>query len=175
MTRTVGATFRDSIESPHTSESPVMFATITHPNLLVPITVNSDVVDYILNGVTYLGTAFSISMLTDDDAPPTAKIAIPNVDSSIGEVIQNLKTSPRIKIELYAKADFDDNTPHAAIGTPTVEYSAQELFLKNVSCDVLGFTADLFSYDIANEPWPAIRSTMRILPALFARAPIVGW
>lgn len=183
--RTLASSFRTAIESSNSSEAVFIFATITHPNLLRPIYVNSDIKDYILGGNTYLGTAMSVSLLSDQINAPSAKISIPNVDRAIGETVLNLRTSPTIKLEVYARSDFDDLIPdfsaydfgpdfdiwgsrtRVAIGIPTVEYSAPLLFLRNVTCDALGFTADLNSYDLSSEPWPAIRSTKNRLPGLY--------
>lgn len=167
MTRTISTTFRDSAEAEQTSETFVVMATVTHPNLLVPIRVNSDIVDYIYNGDIYFGVAFAISLLSDDEQPPKAQVMIPNVDQTVGEAILTISTSPRIKIELFARSDFNSDTPRRAIGIPTVEYSAPELFLRNVTCDAVALTADIFSYDVSTEPWPRIRSTPDLLPGLF--------
>jgi len=165
--RTLGTSFRTAIEASNSSEVVLIFATITHPTLVSPIYVNSDIKNYVLGGNTFLGTAMSVSLLSDQISAPSAKISIPNVDRAIGEAVLGLRTSPQIKLEVYARSDFDNSDPRVAIGTPVVEYSAPLLFLRNVSCDALGFTADLNSYDLSSEPWPAIRSTKNRLPGLY--------
>lgn len=165
--RTLANTFRTSIESSNSSEVVLIFATITHPDLDSTIYLNSDITDYVLNGNTYLGVAFSCSLLTDQIGMPQAKISIPNVDRRIGESVLVLKSSPQIKLEVYAKSDFSDAIPRVAIGTPSVAYSAPALFLKNVSCDAVGYSADLNSYDLSSEPYPAARSTRERLPGLY--------
>ena len=165
--RTVAGPFRTAIESSNSSEAVLIFATITHPDLFAPIYFNSDIKNYVLGGNTYLGTAMSVSLLSDQTNAPSAKISIPNVDRAIGEAVLELRTSPQIKLEVHARSDFDGSDPRVAIGTPTAEYSAPLLFLRNVSCDALGFTADLNSYDLSSEPWPAIRSTKDRLPGLY--------
>jgi hypothetical protein len=165
--RTLGNNFRTTIESSNSSEVVLLFVTVTHPTLESPIYLNSDIKDYVLNGNTYLGAALTISLLSDQIAAPQAKVSIPNVDRSIGQAVLALTTSPQIKLELYARSDFDSSDPRQAIGTPTVEYSAPFLFLRNVTCDAVGFTADLLSYDLSSEPWPSIRSTKNRLPGLY--------
>lgn len=167
MTRTISTGFRDFAEASEGQDVIVMFATITHASLIEPITVNSDIADYILGGVTYLGVAFSLQMLTDDENPPKASVGIQNVDQAIGEAVLALNSSPQIKIEIYLKSDFDNSTPRNPIGTPAPEYVAQELLLQNVKCDVMTMTADLMAYDITTEPWPSIRSTQDRLPGLY--------
>lgn len=174
MTRTLSTAFRTTLEASHASDLAIIFATVTHDSLEVPIRVNSDIMDYVLNGETYLGAAFTISLLTDDDSPPIGRVAIHNVDRAIGEAVQLLSTSPKIALAIYARSDFDESDPRVAVGTPAVQYSVPGMFLKNISCDVMSFTGDLTTFDITSEPWPAIRSTVDRLPALFARAPVVS-
>jgi Domain of unknown function (DUF1833) len=165
--RTIASTFRANIEASNTSEVVLIFVTITHPDLDAPLYFNSDIRDYILNDNQYIGAALSVSLLSDENSAPTAKLSIPNVDQIIGETVLNLSTSPQFRMEVYAASDWDTNNPANALGTPTVEYTAPFLFLRNVACDVLGFTADIISYDLTSEPWPAIRSTADRLPGLF--------
>lgn len=167
MTRTISSGFRDTLEATQSSEVAVWFATITHDDLQVPIYVNSDIVNYVYGGNTFLGCAFSLSFLTDDEQPPRAQVSIENVDQIIGETIQALADSPAIRIQLLVKSDFDDGDPRVEIGTPTVEVDASNLLLRNVKCDGLTLTGDLYGYDLMTEPYPSIRSTQDRLPGLF--------
>lgn len=164
--RTLGAAFRGELESVFSGEVIVCFVTIDHTDLLVPIRVNSDIVDYVYNGDTYTGAAFAISLLSDNEQAPRLQASINNVDRIIGETVLALTSAPRIKIELFAKSDFTDAIPRVASGTPTVEYSAPHLFLRNVSCDAMALSGDVVGYDFSTEPWPAIRSTPDKLPGL---------
>lgn len=167
--RTLAAGFRDAIESRHNSDAVVFFATISHPDLDGPLYFNSDIIDYVYDSKTFIGAAFSINILTDDESPPKASVAIHNVDQVIGTAIQALASSPQIKIEIFAKSDFDDANPRVAVGTPTVEYSAPFLLLRNVNCDAISLSADLAGADFSAEPYPAIRATADRLPGLFVR------
>ena len=165
--RTITAGFRDEIESTNGQDVIVIFATVSLPSLETPFYVNSDVTDYVYNGVTYYGVGFSMSFLTDDDNPPQAKVAIPNVDRRIGEALLSITDAPQLAIVLLTKSDFTNDTPRQQIGTPTPEYTAPLMFLRNVQWDAMQFTADVLSYDIASEPWPRIRTTPADTPALF--------
>lgn len=165
--RTISAGFRNEIESTNGQDVIVIFATVNHPSLEGPFYVNSDVTDYVYNGNTYLGVGFSMSFLSDDDSPPQAKVTIPNVDRRIGEAVLNISDSPTIRIELLVKSDFTNDTPRQPIGSPSPEYVAPLLFLRNVTFDAMQFTADIMSYDISTEPWPKIRTTPSDTPALF--------
>lgn len=164
--RTLTAAFRTELESPQSGELPITFATITHPDLLNPIWVNNDIVDYVYNGNTYLGTAFEIARLNDDEQQPRVRFAINNVDQSIGELFLGFRSAPAVKIELFARSDFTEDIPRVAVGTPTVQFSAAHLLLRNISGDVMTISGELCGQDFAREPWPAIRSTPDIMPAL---------
>jgi uncharacterized protein DUF1833 len=168
MQRQIAADFRDAIEASFSSEVLVWFATVTHPDLAEPITVNSDVTDYNYNGSLYRGCAFQFVFLADDDQPPRGQVVIENVDQIIGNTLIALTDSPLLHMQLMAKSDFDENVPRNAIGTPTVEIDAPLLKLRNVKGDAMQLTADLYGYDLTTEPWPSIRSTKSRLPGLYA-------
>ena len=174
MTRTITAAFRTTLESSSASDLAIVFATLTHPSLETPLYFNSDIEDYTFGGVTYLGFAFTISLLTDDDQPPQGQISIANVDQWLGEAIQLLSTAPQLTLSVYARSDFDSSTPRVPVGTPSLQYSATGLFLRGITVDAMTVSATLSTYDIASEPWPAIRSTVNRLPGLYARAPVTG-
>lgn len=165
--RTLAASFRDALEASFSSEVLVWFATITHPNLDVPVTVNSDVADYNYNGALYRGCAFQFVFLADDDQPPRGQITIENVDQIIGETLIGLSDSPTIHMQLLAKSDFDEANPRNAIETPTVEVDVPLLKLRNAKGDVMQIQADVYGFDLTTEPWPSIRSTKSRLPGLY--------
>lgn len=167
MTRAVSDDFRESTEAEQTDEVFVLMATITHEELAVPIRINSDVVDYLYGGETFYGVAFSASFVSDDENPPKAQISIQNVDQRIGDVLLGLSTSPKIKFELLARSDFDDRDPRQPIViSPTPEYIATNLFLRNIQCDAMTISAEMQSFDISSEPWPKLRTTPEFTPAL---------
>lgn len=167
--RTLASSFRSALEARYNGDAIVIFATVTHGDLASPLYFNSDIVNYVYGGNTYIGAAFALTLVTDDEQTPQAKVAIHNVDQVIGSTIQGLATSPAIAIQIFAKSDFTDDNPRVVIATPTVEYSAPILYLRNVSCDAMQLSADLYSMDISTEPWPAIRATKDRVPGLFVR------
>jgi len=165
--RTISADFRDDVESTNGGDVAVWFFTITHPDLETPLYFNSDIVDYVYGGNTFKGTGCGMPLLTDDENPPQAKFTVPNVDRIIGETVLAISDAPRFSIQVMARSDFDDSNPRQPVGTPTIEYEADYLYLRNVSCDAWQLTADIVSYDVTTEPWPKIRATPDYLPALF--------
>jgi hypothetical protein len=168
MPRSLQADFRDALEASFSSEVLVWFATVTHPLLGVPITVNSDVTDYNYNGSLYRGCAFQFTFLADDDQPPRGQIIIENVDQIIGQTLIALTDSPILHMQLMAKSDFDENFPRNALGTPIVEIDAPLLKLRNVKGGADELTADVYGDDLTTEPWPSTRSTKSRLPGLYA-------
>lgn len=167
MSRGISAKFRAMLEASNSSDVIIYFVTITHPALLVPVRVNSDLADYVLGGQTFYGFGFKIILPTDDEQTPRASVSIQNVTQDIGIAVQSMSTSPQIQIQIFLKSDFTDDLPRQPIGTPSPEYSAPLLRLRNVSCDAMTLSGDLYGYDLTTEPWPSIRSTQDRLPGLY--------
>lgn len=165
--RNVSVRLRNLVESTASSDVIVFFVTITHPLLGVPVRVNSDIVDYVLNGNTFVGCAFKLIMLTDDEQAPKAQVSIEDVDQQIGEAVIALPSSPFVQIEIYVKSDFDDNDPHAPIGTAVQEFVAADLRLRNVVCDGATLTGDLTGEDFTQDFYPYYRSEINRTPGLY--------
>jgi hypothetical protein len=167
---------RRALEEPRSQEYIVILLRIEHEDLAVPVLVANDVVNYVYQGDTYLGFPFKFELISDSNQVPRGQLAVQNVDERIGEAIINLTTPPRLTILMFASSDFTDLVP-AANGTfedtryqltedTTPEYQADHLILANVSGDAMQITGELQSFDMSNEPWPAIRSTADRLPGL---------
>jgi hypothetical protein len=105
--RSLAGAFRGELESPLSSEVAVIFITVDHPDLQVPIRINTDIVDYVYGGNTFTGTGI-YRTLSDDEQVPRLQVSFVNVDRTIGQTILALTTPPRIKLELLAKSDFDE-------------------------------------------------------------------
>lgn len=168
MPRNITASFRRSAEANFADEVDLVFLTISHSTLGTPIRVVWDTVDYIYGGNTFIGFPFDISILSDDEQPPTAQLQIQNVDPRIGDTIQGLLTPPRLKIELAQSSDFNLTVvPHTEIGSATIIYSADKLYLINVSVDILTITGQIVGWDYQQRVWPAERATQANFPGLF--------
>jgi hypothetical protein len=168
MTRNVTASFRRAAEASFNDEVDLVFLTISHPTLGTPIRVVWDTVDFIFGGNTFLGFPFDIELLSDDEQPPTARLQIQNVSPRIGDTVRALMTPPSLKIELLSSADFNLTvTPRTPIGSPTVIYSADKLFLINVSVDIMMITGQIVGWDFQQRVWPAERATKANFPGLF--------
>lgn len=170
MTRSVTTSFRRSAEASFADEVDLVFLTISHPTLGEPIRVVWDTEDFVYGGATFTGYPFDIELLTDEEKPPTAKLQIQNVDPRIGDTIRTLTTPPRLKIELLSSADFNLTVnPRMEIlsPAPNVVYSADQLFLVNVSVDVMMVSGDIVGWDYIQRVWPGKRATQGYFPGLF--------
>lgn len=164
--RVVSAAFQNELEASRSGEVPVIFATITAAGL-TPVHVCSDLVNYVYQGDTYFGWAFNIKLVSDDENPPKGQISIQNVDSAIAEFILAIQSKLRLNIKIFAKSEFTDDNPRVAIGTPTIQYEAPDLFLSNITVDTVQVSADITSFDLASEPFPHHRATIDKTPGVF--------
>lgn len=182
MTDRLSTAFRNETEAQDSAEAALVFATITHPELLTPIRVvsegdkgysiaNGAIVNYRYGGELFLGCPFAIELVTDSDRPPQARVTVPDVEQRIGIEVLPLIDSPRIRLEILALSDFSDtldaDNARNPVGTPTVEYAADHLYLANVTGDQLAVQAELVGLDYSAEPWPKIRTTQDRLPGLY--------
>jgi hypothetical protein len=176
MPRILNSAFRQAIEASASSELLLCFATITHPQLAMPIYTVCDVVDYIYNGNRFYGVPFDFTLLTDNDKPPVCTIRIQNVDQIIGNAVLALNTVwPRLLLQVMAGSDwgpvFTDGPTQrrtrSPLGTPTVEYQANHLRINKVTCDAISVQGDITSIDLTREPWPSTRATKDRLPGLY--------
>jgi hypothetical protein len=168
MPRTITSAFRTAAQSSFRDEVDLIFLTITHADLGLPIRVVWDTKDFVYGGNTFIGFPFDLELLSDDESPPTARLQIQNVNPQIGDSIRSLLTPPRIKIQLLSSLDFNLNvTPRTEIGTATVIYSADQLFLINVSVDAMVISGQIVGWDYVQRVWPAERATAANFPGLF--------
>lgn len=168
MPRNINLSIRKELEAQFTPEANLIFLTITHPLMGSTIRVVNDTKNFIYGGNTFIGFPFDIQILSDDEKPPKAQLAIQNVDSQIGEAIRSLITPPRLKLELLSTLDFNIAVdPRTEIGTAAVAYSFDKGFLTNVKVDFLTVSADIVGWDFMQRVWPAVRATQTLFPGLF--------
>lgn len=165
--RVISSTYRTDIESQNGTDVDLIFATITHPLLDGPRCVNSDVADYLYNGNTFFGVGAAISLVSDDDSPPRAQFNVEVVDRRLSAALLAISDAPAIAIQLLRRTDFDNSIPRNPLATPTVQYNAPMLFLRNVQWNAVTMSGDLGSYDLTTESWPNNRTTPTDTPALF--------
>jgi len=170
MPRNISMSFRQSAEANFSDDVDLCFLTISHPTLIDPIRVVWDTKDFVYGGNTFIGFPFDITLLSDDEQPPTAKLTIQNVDPRIGDTVRLLQSPPRLKMELLSSTDFVlTNDPRTEVGSPvpTVVYMADKLFLTNIQVDVLAISATIVGWDYLQRVWPGQRALQSTFPGLF--------
>lgn len=121
--RSITLGYRKHLESILTDEIDLCFLTITHAKLAEPIRVVWDTKDFSYGGNTFIGFPFEITILSDDENPPSARLAIQNIDPRITDVLRGLGAPLRIKIELLSSEEF--------FTSPTTRYAAPIMFSEN--------------------------------------------
>ena len=172
MPRNITVSIRKELEAQFSPEADLLFLTLTHTLLSEPVRVVNDTKDFVYDGNTFTGFPFDIQILSDDESPPKAQIAIQNIDSRIGETIRGLRTPVRMKLELLSSVDFDlsvDPRVELGGGSPgaTVLYSFDKAFLVNCKVDFLTVTGDIMGWDYQQRVWPGRRATQDRFPGLF--------
>lgn len=166
--RAIPAAARQSIESEASPDAILGFLTITHPALVEPIRIVSDVLDYVRSGVTWTGMPFGFSPVSDEEGPPAAELTVQNIDRRIGEILRALPDRATIQLEVLSSADFDLSVePRQEIGTAAVIYGYSRFELVDVSVSPIEVTGRLMLRDPTQEPWPGTSATQSRLPGLF--------
>lgn len=169
MPRNITTSFRQSVESQWTDDVDLCFITISHYLLQDKIRVVWDNKDFVYGGNTFIGFPFDITIMSDDESPPQAKLSLQNVSPIIGNTIKGLLSPPRLKIELLSSVGFDLTvTPRVPLSpAPSSVYTADKLFLTNVSVTVTEIQATIVGWDYLQRVWPGKRATQEAFPGLF--------
>ena len=84
MSRTVSTLFRQAIYAQETQQVFLLLITIDHDNLAVPIRVVVNTEDITSRGDLYQAYPVDVELPDDnDDAPPTARLTIDNISTSV--------------------------------------------------------------------------------------------
>jgi len=170
MPRSISLLLLEELYAPRTGEIPLLFLELDHPELIDPIRVVNDIIDYVYLTNTYVGCPFAFNLISDsENRPPRAQISIQNVDRNIGNTLINISDTIDIKLTIVASNQFNLTVdPRVEISSPSViEYEADFLTLKNVSVNVGTIKGTIESFDFTREPWPFVRATKERLPGLF--------
>lgn len=166
--RDVPLSVRREFEKQESGHVPLIFLTITHPQVQDAIRVVSDIKDYVFGGLTYVGFPFDILLPSDSDGPPTATLSIQNVDRVIGDTLRQVSDPARMSIVIVSSADFDLAVdPRTEIGTAPEMFRYDHGFLVDVEVDVLQVTGTIRGWDYRSELWPGLRATQDMCPGLF--------
>lgn len=144
------------------------FAMVEHPALAQPIRVVSDVLDYLRDGVLWQGVLFRLTLPTDGEEAPSARISLPNVDRRIGLALRSMPARAQVTLEVCSSADFDLSLdPREPLGPVTPLYPPIRWELVEIEGDAAELSGRLMLRDYAQEPWPRVFATEDRLPGLF--------
>lgn len=144
------------------------FLTLSHRNLVEPIRVVSDVMDYMVDGALYLGAPFEFALLQDSDAAPTTQIRVQNVDRRIGEAVRLASGRIKVRCEIRYSADFDLSlAPREPFGEADTIYAFRDFELSDITVTPLDVSGTVMLHDYSTIPWPGVRATQSRCPGLF--------
>ena len=168
MSRVIDADVKASLEAPESVDALLAFLTVTHPALPDPIRVVSDVMDYVVGGLTYLGLPFEFGILTDTEGPPMTELRMQNVDQKIGRALLGLTDRAKVTLEIRSSADFDlSQDPRTEIPGGSILYRFADFDLIDVTATVSEISGRVMLRDYSQEPWPGQRCTQSRMPGLF--------
>lgn len=169
MVRQITPEIRRDLQAEASPNALLGFLTIWHRNLIEPIRVVSDPVDYVVGGLRFIGCPFEFQLLTDEDRPPQTQIRIQNVDRRIGEALRLVSDRATVQLEARSTADFDLSImPREELpGGSSVIYGFRHFDLIDVTVTPLEVSGTLMLRDYTQEPWPGKRATQSRTPGMF--------
>lgn len=168
MSRTIDADVKAGLQAPDSVDALLAFLTVTHPLLPDPIRVVADVMDYVVDGETFLGLPFEFGLLTDTEGPPETTLRMQNVDLRIGRALLGLNDRAKVTLEIRSSADFDlSQDPRVEIPGGSVLYRFADFDLIDVTGTVSEISGRVMLRDYSQEPWPGQRCTQSRMPGLF--------
>lgn len=157
MSRNVSAELKQAVYAQETTQEFIVLITLSHPDLAVPIRVNSSGQDMISNGETFIAYPFEVILPDDvDDRPPRAKLRIDNISREIILAIRTINSAPFVTIQIVMASAPD-----------TIEAEFLDFRLANITYDQLMVEGDLTLEEFIGEPYPARVFSPADFPGLF--------
>lgn len=192
MPRIITPARRKSFEASTSGDFDLILIKLSGPVLPVPFGICNDATNYVNaswsddsvvrteDPITYFGFMAEISLLSDGEQPPKTTLRIQNVDGMVGNFMQVLESSPRLRLQLFSDADWSPTLVDTGIrdlngqavlaryplGVPTLDYQADYLRINKASGASL-IECEIGSFDLTSEPYPALRTTRERTPGLF--------
>jgi len=166
--REIPTAIRQDIEAQATPYIPLGFLTITHDNLVTPIRVVSDTMDYVYESNNYDGVLFGFSIVTDNEESPRAELRLSNVNKKLSKAIRKISGRAKMSLVVLSSRDFNLSVdPRVATGTPDIMYQFDEFELEKISVNAGQVSGSLAIRDFSRESWPSIYATRSRLPGLY--------
>lgn len=168
--RSVPSSALTSLNRQEIDDYVAVFLTINHDILSQPVRVVSDPVDHVLDSNTYAGFQFDVTILSDNDRAPEARLRVQNVDQRINQALLAALDPPELTIEVISSDQFNtgvDPRTEVSSGASQRLYTAQHLQLVNVTGDSLFIEGTLITWNYSQELFPGLMATKARLPGLF--------
>jgi len=156
VSRTLSTSALAAINAQETGEVFVLLLSIDVPGgSSIWLTDNSE--DVVSRGRTFIGYPFSLELPSDEQGNISeARLSIDNVSRSLIDEIRGLTDALRLTIEIVMASTPD-----------TVEYSANDYLLRDVTYDALTISGTLSQDNFLAEPYPAGIMSAAMFPGLF--------
>ena len=163
MDDTLGNDLRRA-DSPHAI---LAFLTLDNEALADPIRIVSDPLDFVVDGDTFVGCPFEVSVVTDGESHPTAQLRVQNVTREVGDAVRAAVGRITADIAIRSTAGFDLSVVPRVETDGGLILSYAHFELVEVTVDDVQVSARLMMRDYSQEPWPAGRATKSRCPALY--------
>lgn len=159
--RPISAEFRRQLFTPHRDKIIRPLVTIDHESFATPLRfVSGDPREFsslVSNGNTFITFPFEVSIPTDDDNEPEARLTIQNVDDRIGTTILNLPNDALLITLQVVLHDAPD----------VIELEVVNMEMVDVEINALTVSGRLILRGSVGEPCPGRTLTNRISPVFF--------
>jgi len=154
--KTLDTALKTSIEAQESTDELVVLAIIQHASIGSPLRMANAVVDVVSQGETFIAFPFEIDFPQLSETNSRGRIQVQNVDLRIGQFLLSLQSPPMIELILVSSQDWDTWIVHL-----------RRLYLRHFRGDGIRISADITTWDMATEPWPARRVVAANYPAVF--------
>ena len=155
---TITSAFRAAAFAQQTDQVFLVLLTINHASLAEPIRVVNNYENVTRAGNTYVGFPFDIELPGDfEEALPSVRLTICNVDRQIVYAIRTLTGPPTITIRVVL-----------ASNTADVQAGPYVMTLRGADYNSLTVSGTIMPEDVLNEVFPGDSFTPAVAPGLFA-------
>lgn len=170
MERTIDIITRRALEREVSADATIILVTISHAALDETIRLAGDGADWEFGGQTYHKGGFELTLVTDNDSPPTARFTFPNVKRPLMSRLETMTDAAEVTFEAVSSAYYDImKEPRIAKSgmTPVAFYTARHLYLTDIEITADTVTGTLHSRDYRQEIWPGRRATPELTPGVW--------
>jgi hypothetical protein len=139
------------------TEPAIALLTLYHPEM-ANVYIARNMADITSRGNVFVKGWFEPNILADGASPPRAQISMPNINRTLGILLQRLVGPMQATIEVITP-----NHPDEPV------YRAARLWVRGIQIDQTSITGDLSRIDHDQESCGTIRVTPKRFPAMFRK------